>query len=67
VSSATQSASLVLTTTPPEELAAGLTSLLWPLRLVGVPTKEIGASDGSIIHAGSRLFCHLQPLPCMLA
>lgn len=34
---------MVLTTTPPEELAAGLTSLLWPLRLVGVPTKEIGA------------------------
>jgi len=43
LSCAMQSASLVLTTTPPEQLAAGLTSLLWPLRLVGVPTKEIGA------------------------
>ena len=39
-----QSASLVLTTTPPEELAAGLTALLSPLRLIGVPAKEIGAS-----------------------
>ena len=38
-----QSASLVLTTTPPEDLAAGLTSLLSPLRLIGVPAKEIGA------------------------
>ena len=40
---AMQSASLILTTTPPEELAAGLTSLLAPLRLLGVSVKEIGA------------------------
>ena len=57
-----QSASLVLTTTPPEELAAGLTSLLGPLRLVGVPAKEIGVhtiaqrcnGQGSGSDSGSR-------------
>ena len=38
-----QSASLVLTTTPPEELALGLATLLGPLRLIGAPVKEIGA------------------------
>ena len=40
-----QSASLVLTTTPPEELALGLSSLLTPLRLIGAPVKEIGKDD----------------------
>ena len=36
-----QSASLVLTTTPAEEMALGLRAYLGPLRLLGAPVDEI--------------------------
>ncbi len=39
---APQSASLCLTTTPPEELAGALRTLLAPLGLLGVPVADIG-------------------------
>ena len=37
-----QSASLCLTTTPPEELAGALRALLAPARLLGAPVADIG-------------------------
>ena len=42
---AAQTASLCLVTTPAEELAVGVRSLLRPFRAVGVPVDEIGAPD----------------------
>eukprot|EP00891_Asterochloris_glomerata_P003490 jgi/Astpho2/3490/e_gw1.00056.17.1_t len=39
---ALQSASLVLTTTPAEELALAVSTILMPLQFIGIPAKEIG-------------------------
>lgn len=73
-----QSASLVLTTTPAEELALAVSTILMPLQFIGIPAKEIGEplqrlksllgpsclQNAGVVQTGFQLFS--APTNCVL-
>lgn len=61
-----QTASLVLTTTPSEDIALALQALMRPLGLLGVPVKQVGVRFGALVPC-LQVLCVHHSSGCLLA